>query len=159
MLRALFTRVVRSHDFRLPREPGEAGVDYLHRNVRRRHRRSARRLRRQRSWLFGWFWRWMYAPYHRSLDVTDRTYLQTLSVNEYTREMIRRQGFERKIIPVMPIPMDCDITSPGPMLFGQPMTSDQEAIMRNALAQAYGPPDYKMPKICTEPAQASPDTH
>ncbi len=36
----------------------------------------------------------------------DAAYIKSLSPNEYAREMLWRQGVERKIMPVCPLPPD-----------------------------------------------------
>jgi hypothetical protein len=119
MIRKLFLKIVLRHNRRSERRPGEIGIDYLRRHMAGVNKRNLRRFRREEGKFPWWFglrriWRWLYAPYHAHLRAEDEKFLKGLSVVEYTREMLRRQSFERKIMPVCPIPKSLlDTVIPG----------------------------------------------
>lgn len=112
MIRQLIEYFARRHDRMLPKRPNERGIDHMRRNLAAGNKRLHRRVRRKAGefpWLgMGRIWRWLYAPYdentRREFEEEEKQYLSTLGPTDYTRYMVRRQGFERKILPPCPIP-------------------------------------------------------
>lgn len=110
MLRLLIKVVALRHNRMLPRREGERGIDHLRRDLVRRNRLVARRTRRLRGqfpwWGMGRLWWWLYRPYNEHMRREDEKHMKSLGVNDFVRESLWRQGIERKIMPVCPIPPD-----------------------------------------------------
>lgn len=103
MLRRIIKAVAIRHDLVVAPRLGELGVDRLKRNRQKNERCSRRRLRRTQGrfpwWGLGWLWTWLYKPYHVHCETKDKSYLASLSTNQFVRETLRRQAIERKVVP------------------------------------------------------------